>query len=70
MTLFFYLVALVATTSRAFLGDSQPAPIPPEGGALPSRAPAAVPDSIRGTRAGEMWREKLGGTGGNARDEP
>ena len=71
LTLFFYLVALVATTSRAFLGDSQPAPIPPEGGALPSRAPAAVPDSIRGTRAGEMWREKLGGTlGGNARDEP
>jgi len=59
LTLFFYLVALVATTSRAFLGDSQPAPIPPEGGALPSRAPAAVPDSIRGTRAGEMWREKL-----------
>ena len=70
LTLFFYLVALVATTSRAFLGDSQPAPIPPEGGALPIRAPAAVPDSIRGTRAGEMWREKLGGTGGNARDEP
>ena len=70
LTLFFYLVALAATTSRAFLGDSQPAPIPPEGGALPSRAPAAVPDSIRGTRAGEMWREKLGGTGGNARDEP
>lgn len=62
LTLFFYLVALFATTSRAFLGDSQPAPIPSEGGALATRTPAPVPESIRGTRAGEMWQEKIAGT--------
>ena len=62
LTLFFYLVALVATTSRAFLGDSQPAPIQTEGGALATRTPAPVPESIRGTRAGEMWQEKIAGT--------
>jgi hypothetical protein len=62
LTLFFYLVALFATTSRAFLGDSQPAPIQTEGGALATRTPAPVPESIRGTRAGEMWQEKIAGT--------
>jgi hypothetical protein len=62
LTLFFYLVALFATTSRAFLGDSQPAPIQSEGGALATRTPAPVPESIRGTRAGEMWQEKIAGT--------
>ena len=65
LTLFFYLVALFATTSRAYLGDSQPAPIPSEGGALATRTPAPVPESIRGTRAGEMWQEKLGRTEGD-----
>ena len=69
MTLFFYLVALLATTSRAFLGDSQPAPLASELGApTTDPAPAAVPESIRGTAAGDVWQETLsGGRAGNAR---
>ena len=39
-----------------------PSITPSEGGALATRTPAPVPESIRGTRAGEIWQEKIAGT--------
>ena len=52
LTLFFYLTALVATSSRSILGDGPPAPMPGMERALEVPPP---PESIVGTAAGEAW---------------
>ena len=52
LTLFFYLTALVATSSRGILGDGPPAPVPGTERALEVPPP---PESIVGTAAGEAW---------------
>ena len=50
--LFFYLTALVATSSRSILGDGPPAPMPGMERALEVPPP---PEAIVGTAAGEAW---------------
>lgn len=52
LTLFFYLTALVATSSRSILGDGPPAPMPGMERALEVPPP---PEAIVGTAAGEAW---------------
>ena len=52
LTLFFYLTALVATSSRSILGDGPPAPMPGMERALEVPPP---PESIVGTAAVEAW---------------
>ena len=52
LTLFFYLTALVATSSRGILGDGPPAPVPGTERALEVPPP---PESIVGTAAGDAW---------------
>ena len=52
LTLFFYLTALVATSSRGILGDGPPAPVPGTERALEVSTP---PESIVGTAAGDAW---------------
>lgn len=61
-TLFFYVIALFVASSRAFLGDGEPAPFATPGIDTPGLATeiALTPESIKGTKAGEIWKDALG----------
>ena len=60
LTLFFYVVSLALTTSRAYFGDTGPAPTPAEEAARrATRSAPPPPESIAGTPAGDAWTEGI-----------
>ena len=59
LTLFFYVVSLALTTSRAYFGDTAPAPTPDDEATTRLTRSPPPPASIAGTPAGDAWTEGI-----------